>query len=120
MNPYKNEKLIKLGVVEVLLRPDFDNIAALEANVEPLMGITMRMARAKVGAPLTLLAQIIYYCQAERKENNQELRRYSLEEIWQLVQSQGASITLPVMEFVGGILSGDKNQVELSETQKKS
>lgn len=121
MNPFKNEKLIKLGDQEILLRPSFENIAALEANVEPLMSITQRMSKGVGKVPMTLLAQVIFYCQAERKADNQESYRFSLEEIWSLVQIEGGgTLYVPILSFIGSVFAGDKNAAELSERQKKS
>ena len=121
MNPFKNEKVIKLGEVEILLRPSFENIAALENNVEPLMSITQRMAKGATKVPVTLIAQIIYYSQASRKAENLDAYFYSLEEIWGMLQTCGvASVFNPVLGFIGQVFAGDKTANEMSEAQKKS
>lgn len=121
MNPFKNEKQIKLGEVEILLRPSFENVAALENNVEPVMAITQRLTKGAAKVPITLLAQIIYYCQAARKPENLEAYYYSLEEIWTMLQTTGsAEIFNPVLVFIGQVFAGDKTANELSESQKKS
>jgi hypothetical protein len=112
MNKFKNEKVIKLGEVEILLRPTFMNCADLEAGLGyGLPMLAYNLAQKKL-PNMTDLAKVIYFCQAERTK--------SLEEIWDLVQSEGMMIAGPVLEFIGQITAGDKTAPELSESQKKS
>lgn len=113
MNKFKNEKVIKLGEVEILLRPTFLNCADLETALgQGLPMLAYSLAQKKLPT-MTDLAKVIYFCQADRT-------KYSLEEIWELVQCEGMMVAGPVLEFIGQITAGDKTAPELSESQKKS
>jgi hypothetical protein len=113
----KNELIVKLGAEEILLRPTFENVAELESNVGALGVIAMRCSK---GAPMSVSAQVIYYCQAARDPEDSTKRLRSLEEVWSLVQDQGIKSIVPVMEFLTNITAGNKLAPELTEKQKKS
>ena len=126
MNPFRNEATIKLGEVEILLRPTFENVAAMERSLGSLVylghrfskGLRLRMAAESKGLPvhtddlakcmptLTELAEIIYYNQAARREDDQTKRKYSLEEIWAMVSDEGIKISNEVITYVNKIASG--------------
>lgn len=134
-NPVRNEMEITLGGQTILLRPTFENIAALEENVGPVSylawlfgGGFVREAKgladsAKKLPPLTKCAQIIYYCQAGRKDEDPNERKYNLEEIWEMVQSEGMAVTKPMLTFIARITAGNKMALsaeQMTESQKKS
>lgn len=133
MNPFKNEKVIKLGGVEILLRPDFENMAALEEAVGSMAYLGYRFSRGarikgqggsleeivKAMPTMTECAQIIYYSQAARNETDATKRKFSLEEIWSLVQEEGIAITTPVGEFINNMGQGTKNLNPQSVSEKK-
>ena len=115
-NPFRNEQEIKLGGQTLLLRPTFENIANLEAQVGGLPNFAMKLSKSEL-PQLTDLAKVIFYCHVKVDGVD---RKMSLEEIWDLVLGEGMFITNPVLSFVAKITAGDKTQVELSEKQKKS
>jgi hypothetical protein len=126
MNKYKNESIIKLGEVEILLRPDFENLSSFEGNVITLDELSIRMMKGKV-IPLTTLVQAIYYFQAERDHLGK--RRFNLEEINVMVQNTtGIAITADVMKFVSSCIAGHTNKKDtdaevdknLADAEKKS
>ena len=129
-NKYKNEMEIKLGQETILLRPTFENISDMESNVGGLTYLAWKFSRGlalggtqeaiKLMPSITELAQIIYYNQAARKEDDLTLRKYSLEDIWVLVQEEGIKLTKPVTEYLSVITAGNKNAAQLPESEKKS
>lgn len=130
-NPFRNEKEIKLGEVTILLRPCFENVAAMEAKLGGLTYLAWKFSRSTIDArsgtldpknipTLTECAQIIYFNQAATKPNDPNQKQYSLEEIWALVQYEGLKIIQPVTMFLVAVTAGNKNAVEPSEAQKKS
>ena len=129
-NKYKNEYEIKMGSETILLRPTFENIADMESNIGGLTYLAWKFSRGmtsmdKVEAiknmpSITEIAQIIYYNQAARKEDDTTKRKYALEEIWGMVQDEGIRLTKPVTEYLSIITAGNKNASQSSEQEKKS
>lgn len=136
-NQNRNEKLIKVGGQEILLRPTFENMAALESKLGSISYLTWKVSRAvsvrtgKNGVeeavvskadmpPLTWLAQVIYYCQAAVKPEDPTQKKFSIEQIWNLVQVEGAACMVPIIQFIMRIGNGNALQAEPSETEKKS
>lgn len=128
-NKYKNEMEIKLGAEVILLRPTFENISDTESNVGGipyLAFITTRSSQpgltveqiTKLMPPMSLMAQIIYYNQADVKEDGK--RKFTLEEIWDLVQDEGIRITGPISKYIGVMTSGNKIAPEFSDAEKKN
>lgn len=137
MNNFKNEMEITLGSEKILLRPTFENVASMESNVGGLTYLAWKFSRSttkdKDGKPivneamiknmpsLTEVAQIIFYNQAATKEGDPTLKKFSLEEIWDLVTLEGLKVIGPVTLFLCKITNGDKfKNDELSESEKKS
>lgn len=112
MNTYKNEKVIKMGDVEILLRPTFQNCVSLEAVIEGgFSGLTMRLFKSQMPG-LTDITKVVYHCQAEKK--------YTEEEIWQLVMKEGMGISNQVLMFVAQITAGDKTVIEKKNVETTS
>lgn len=133
---------VKVGPETILLRPTFENIAAMESVVGSVSylgwkfsrGIrqnaeggvdarTLNTAEAIKGMPsMTEVAQIIYFNQAATKENDATRKKFSLEEIWDLVSQEGMRLVLPIMTYIANITAGDKmaNTDAPSEAEKKS
>jgi len=113
MNKFKNEMIIKMGEVEILLRPTFENIANMEGDIGGLAYIAHKFTKPGKGMMgINEAAKIIFYNQAEKN--------YSLDEIWELVSDEGIQIIGPVMQFLTKITMGNKMAPILTETQKKS
>ena len=133
-NRARNEMEIKLGEVTILLRPTFENIAAMEQNLGSVAWLTWKYSRGtgvatmeksiKAIPSMTECAQIIFYNQLETKENSQT-KKYSLEEIWELVLQEGAKVTITIIKFLGVIASGgsapkQEEPEAPTESEKKS
>jgi len=129
MNKFRNEMEISLGETKILLRPTFENIAAMETVIGSVAYLTWKFSRgarlkdnkdstvktAVVTAvqvqsmpSMTECAQIIYWNQAARKPEDETQRLYSLEEIWEMIMQQGGNISVRVLEYLGKIMAGDK------------
>ncbi len=124
-NEYKNELLLKLAGQEILLRPTFENIAAMEAAVGGLGFLAWKFSRAPgvKQAGLADCAQIIFCNQAATNPDDVTKKLYSLEDIWQMVMKDGYVKVQPqVMVFIAGAVAGDDYtaDVPVSENQKKS
>jgi len=143
-NKYRNEMEISLGGEKILLRPTFENIAAMESNVGSVAWLTWRYSRGvrfkdgkvdkstmaseaaiKALPALSETAQIIYYNQAALNPNDPTQKKFSLEEIWALVMGEGAKITSQVVIYLGRITAGNKSEditelKDLTEAEKKS
>lgn len=119
-NKYKNEKIIKLGDVEILLRPTFENLAAFESNVFTLDEFMVRLVKGKLPR-LSDLVRCIYFFQAEKK--------FNLEQVNELVMNTtGIQISTQVLPFISKCVGGYENSkdielelnTKLSEAEKKS
>lgn len=123
-NKFRNEKEIEMAGEKILLRPTFENIASLEATAGSLAYLGWKFSRGlsdgKNMPGLTDFAQIIYHCQAATKDGDPTKKKYSLEEIWDLVQQTGIVLLKPLTEFMAQVTAGDRKVNELSERQKKS
>jgi hypothetical protein len=129
-NKYKNEMEIELGPEKILLRPSFENMSDTEANVGGIGYLAFTFSRSSASKsiddsvkqlpPLTMAAKIIYYNQAARKEEDSTLRKFSLEEIWDLVQDEGIKIIKPITNYLSIMTSGNKNPTPISDAEKKS
>jgi hypothetical protein len=140
-NKFRNEMEIKLGDTTILLRPTFENIAAMEENVGSISWLTWKYSRGvkftngevdrvasvnetsiKAVPPMSEAAKIIYFNQAATKPEDPTLKKYSLEEIWELVNFEGVRVTTKIVEFLGRIASGGKSQntEPPTEHEKKS
>lgn len=140
-NKFRNELEIDLGGQKILLRPTFENIAAMEENVGSVSYLTWKYSRgirfkdgkvdknslnmetAVKGIPsLSESAKIIYFNQAAVKHDDPTLKKYSLEEIWDLVLIDGTAVAQKIIVYLGRITAGNKAQEieELKEEEKKS
>lgn len=141
MNKFRNEMEIELGSERILLRPTFENIAAMEANVGSVAYLGWKFSRGiRLGADgkaqvtdgavkalpsLTECAQIIFFNQAATKPDDPTLKKFSLEEIWDLVLQHGSTICKTIVQYLAKITAGDKPTVEkpqesIAEFEKKS
>lgn len=121
-NKFKNEMTVKLGETEILLRPDFNNLASFESQVITLDQFSFNLVKGKI-LSLTQMIQVLFYFQAEKKLN--------LEQISQLVtETQGIQVWAQLMPFLSQVCSGHDNfqaseakrkpKVEMTEAEKKS
>jgi hypothetical protein len=144
MNPNRNELELTLGQEKILLRPTFENVAAMEQAIGGLAYLgwkfskgfqTLKTGETTDGGPmikgfdpknmptLTEIAQVIYYNQVATKKDDPTLKKFSLEEIWDLVKMEGIKILPVVTVFITRITAGDKTAVtldEMSPSEKKS
>lgn len=143
-NKYRNEMEINLAGEKILLRPTFENIAAMESNVGSVAWLTWRYSRGvkfkdgkvdkasmaseaaiKAIPSLSETAQIIYFNQAALNPTDATQKKYSLEEIWSLVMAEGAKVTGQIVLYLGRITAGNKSEditelKDLTEAEKKS
>jgi hypothetical protein len=136
-NKFRNELEITLGGEKILLRPTFENIAAMENNVGSVAYLTWKFSRGirsvdgkslasdaavRSMPSMNEAAKIIYYNQAAHKQGDPTLKKYNLEEIWQLILEEGAGVAKHIILFLGRITAGNKaiDIDELSEGEKKS
>lgn len=128
-NKFRNEMEIKLGGQLILLRPTFENIAAMESSVGSVNWLTWKFSRGhgtesavKNMPSMTDAAKIIYFNQASTKPEDSNQKKFSLEEIWDLVQAEGGSVIKHVIIFLGRLTAGNRaiEIDELSEGEKKS
>jgi hypothetical protein len=110
-NKYKNEMTIKIGEVEILLRPTFDNCASLETAIGkgiPQLAFDMMKGQSP---SMTDLARIVFHSQADKKLTQQQ--------VWDLMLYEGLASSTPIIKFIAQITAGDKNQAELSDEDVK-
>lgn len=124
MNKYKNEALIKVGEVEILLRPDFENLSAFESSVMTMDQFAFNLSKARTPS-MSQLVQTLFYFQAARKPDGTRL--LNLEEINLLVMNHGGiALQVPIMGFLARCVSGSATGVDqavdkaVSESEKKS
>jgi len=112
-NKFRNELEIKVGDVNILLRPTFENCANLEAGLGyGLPMLAWRLSKQQMPS-MTDVAKVIYFCQAEKK--------LTLEQVWDLVMSEGVSITTDILRFTAQITAGDKTaSTSVPEAVKKN
>lgn len=135
-NKFRNEMEIVLGEHKILLRPTFENIAAMEANVGSVAYLGWKYSRGirvdkdgkadkgslnsadavKALPPMSEAAQIIFYNQAATKADDPTLKKYSLEEIWDMVLQRGSPVVRDVFVFLGRITAGSKSFDPKAET----
>jgi hypothetical protein len=124
-NKYRNEKIIKIGPNEILLRPDFENIHLIEENVGGLAWLSYKVASVKTKEDLlknmlkmTEVAKIIFYAQVRDKE---EKRKYNLAEIFDMINAHGYFKLIPQLnEFISLIAAGSDNvEKELEKNEEK-
>lgn len=143
MNNARNEMVIKLAGEDILLRPTFENIAAMEANVGGVNYLGWKYSRGirtkengeadlaslvsetaiKSLPSMSETAQIIYYNQAATKPEDPTLRKYSLEEIWEKLLKNGVGgVTRQVTIYLARLTAGDRLSVvdDLTDAEKKS
>lgn len=130
-NKYRNELEIDLAGTKILLRPTFENIAAMEENVGSVTWLTWKFSRGagskngpiepniKAMPSLTESAKIIYYNQAATKPDNPFEKLYSLEQIWDLVSQEGARVSVEVIKYIGRITAGNKADEVTTATKEE-
>lgn len=125
-NKFKNEMEITLAGEVILLRPTFENLAAMESKLGGVAYLAYKFGQgidietgnidqlksAKAMPSMTETAQIIFYNQAEKK--------YSLEEIYDLCLDEGVRVCAKAVLFLVKMTAGNKLQKEPSKRQKKS
>ncbi len=129
-NKFKNEMIVHAGGEEILLRPTFSNIAAMENAMGGVAWLAFKFGKgvevntkdpnakpdpeksAKSLPTMTETAQIIFFNQAEPK--------FSQEEILELCLAEGIKICFQAVLFLVKVTAGNKLQVEPSDKQKKN
>lgn len=125
-NTFRNEQIVKLGDKEILLRPTFENIAAMEAEMGGIAYLAFKYGKgvnvdtkqidpeisAKSYPPLSETAKIIFHNQAEKL--------YTLDQIFQMVLEEGIRASATIVLFLVKMTAGNKFAKEPSERQKKS
>jgi translation initiation factor 2B subunit (eIF-2B alpha/beta/delta family) len=146
-NPYRNEMQIKIGGEEILLRPTFENIAAMEAVMGSVAFLGWKYSRgarlqqeskaqeskaqeSKAGhvslenviramPGITELAQVIYFNQAAHDPEDSTKKKFTLEEIWKLVSAEGVTITKEITLYISKICAGSNEVDEVkAETEE--
>jgi hypothetical protein len=136
MNKFKNEMEITLGPEKILLRPTFENLAEMETNVGSVGYLSWKFSQGvrknsdgsldssslnsretiQSLPSLSEITQIIYYNQAERKFEKQD--------IYEMIVSEGAyrDCMIAVTIFIGKMLTGGQkfDEEELLEKKKSS
>lgn len=125
-NKFRNEMLINVGGEEILLRPTFKNIAAMENALGGVAYLAFKFGKgidvetkkidpevsSKSLPTMTEAAQIVFYNQAEPN--------LSLEEVHELCLAEGIKVCFQVVLFLVKVTAGNKLAAEPSERQKKS
>ena len=121
-NKFKNEKVIKIGEVSILLRPTFENISRLEAELGGVQYLAFKYAQGmearsklekiKFMPQLTECARIIYICQAEKT--------FTIDEVYEKLQDDFAGVQAGLLQFITGMMGGNKMAPDLSEGVKKN
>ena len=127
-NKFRNEMEITLGPEKILLRPTFENVATMESNLGSISYVGWKFSRGirngivQSDMPtLTDLAKIIYFNQAAVRPDDSTKKKFSLEEIWQLVQAESIRSVLPqVTIFLTTILAGNEKVDSPTIEEKKS
>lgn len=111
-NKYKNERLINIGGVEILLRPTFENLASFETNVITLDQFSFNLVKGKMPS-LSQIIQAIFYFQA--------VKEFNLEQINQMViEANGIQIFSQVAPFLSSVTAGYMNKKDVDEAADKA
>ena len=98
-NVARGEAMLRVGGAELMLRPSFAALVAVEAELGPLFALVERAASG--GLALGEMVALFWHCLAERPDG---LTREALGEA---VVAQGLSTVTPVLRVVlGQVLSG--------------
>lgn len=125
-NTFRNEQVIVLAGTKILLRPTFENIAAMESDMGGVAYLAFKYGQgvnldtkaidpllsAKSYPPLSETAKIIFHNQAEKT--------YTLDQIFDLVMQEGIRASATIVLFLVKMTAGNKFAKEPSERQKKS
>jgi len=124
MNKFKNEKLFKIGSLEILCRPTFENMQAFETYVVNLNKLQWNVFTAgkdgkKMAEALlttTQAALSLFHLQAEKK--------FTLDQIWDACLEHGptkvvADVTPYCLLLGSKEIDADKLK-EISEEEKKN
>lgn len=125
-NKARNELEINLGGNKILLRPTFENMAAMESDMGSIASLAFKFGKgvdaatgkvdpqaAALSLPsITETTKIFYYNQAEKK--------YSLEEMFEMVMAEGIQISIKAVMFLTLCTAGNKFQKQPTKSQKKS
>lgn len=129
-NKFRNELEIVIGGEKILLRPTFENIASMEANVGSVAYLAWCYSRGLSGGKEAMKnmpsmsdsAKIIYFNQAATRSDDSTQKKLSLEEIWDLVMSEGVGVARVVVQFLAKVTAGNKvvEIEELAPVEKKN
>jgi len=124
-NLFRNEMMMKIAGVEILLRPTFENLAAMESKMGSIAYLAFKYGAKidlknpdpkemiKCAPPVTDTAMIIYY--------NQAVHKYTLDEILDLVLTEGSlQVGMQIIPFLLRMSAGNKNIPQATEEEKKS
>jgi hypothetical protein len=125
-NKFRNEMEITLSGQKILLRPTFENLAAMEGDLGGIaylaykygQGIDIeartvdQLKSAKAMPPITEAAKIFFFNQAEKK--------FTLEEIYGMCLDEGLKVCAQAVLFLVRVSAGNKLAKEPTRSQKKS
>jgi hypothetical protein len=66
VNPLRGEAALRLGGVELTLRPSFEALVAVEAELGPLFALVERAGEGRLA--LSEMAALFWHCLAQRPE----------------------------------------------------
>lgn len=125
MNPARNEVVVKLAGQDILLRPTFENLASIEAELGGLpylaqkFGAGVDLAKpnalelAKSLPGITEAVKIIHLAQAEKK--------FSRDEIFEMTMKGNSLVaSRAALHFVMICVTGNKLAEEPTPEEKKS
>lgn len=135
-NKFRNEMEITVGGQKILLRPTFENLAAMESVLGSLAYLGWKYSRGvvidKKGnvqtnmeqairslPPLSDAAKIIFFNQAATRPDDPTLKKYSLEEIWAFVLEEGTSVTKQVVQYLARVTAGNKTLDGIGDDEDK-
>jgi len=128
MNPHRNEVQVQLAGESILLRPTFENLAALEADVGGIPWLAWKYGRGvnidKKGKvtldenalpPLSITTKIIFHSQVPAEG----APRKGLEEVHELVMAEGMTASRFALDFIMKCTAGNKMAAAPTPAQKK-
>lgn len=124
MNPFRNEMNVELAGETILLRPTFENLAAMETDIGGIPFLAWKFGKSVsvvdgkmvLGQdslpPMSICTKVIFH--------NQEPKKFSLEQVHEMVMAQGITATRIALNFIMKCTAGNRQQPDLSDAQKKS
>lgn len=115
-----------MGGEEILLRPTFANMQATEQALGSMPYLAYKYGKGSEIDPVTGKIKVnpdslpgLADC-AKIVFLNQEPKKLTQEQVFELVLAEGIKVALPVMTFLLGCSNGNKLAPDLSPAEKKS